>query len=161
MKVLLIFKWDPIMSLNWYLYLYYFIMRYATFDVILFKVKNLDVDCIVSYTEDKEAGFSPSITHFSQVHDVQLSVTAYLNWDIRKFVYTLWNTKEQIRDRMVEFIMVFQGFDYKIRSTDDEYNDIFDRLYRSLRIDRSEEDLPAGSETNTTVKLSNRLDTML
>lgn len=113
----------------------------------VFSVKNLDVKCICDfdnrepYQDWNTAGCLERLfpTDFSQVKYVSFYVIAYLNWDIRKFSFDLWQTKEQVRDKILEFVSMFEIFWYEVSINDpSSLNAIYDKVYKQLCINREE-----------------------
>lgn len=111
-------------------------MNHKTHEFNVFSVKNLDVECICEFENSSEILF---LTDFSQVRSVGFYVIAYLNWDIRKFSFDLWTTKEQLRDRIFEFVSMFEIFWYDVSISDPaSLNTIYDKVYKQLCINREE-----------------------
>lgn len=122
-------------------------MNYAAYEFDVFSVKNLDVECVCEfdnreyYQEWNLAWCSERLfpTDFSQVKSTRFYVIAYLNWDIRKFSFDLWTTKEQVRDRIFEFVSMFEIFWYEVSiSNPASLNAIYDKIYKQLCINREE-----------------------
>jgi len=123
-------------------------MNYWKYDFHVFSVKNIDVECICEfddreYHQDWKAAWVSKRelpTDFSHFKSIKLYIIVYLNWDIRKFSYDLWETKEQVRDRVFDFIMMMQTFGYEVSVSDPAFiNPLYDKLYKQLCIIRPEE----------------------